>query len=127
MNGVLIGRHIEDHIKARYQLKESQIGFDGNLNGLEIEIKGCMPIHKNGVNPNGTDRVTKGRFWIDNDAHRILLERRGFYIFVVYYMSGAIPTIIEYQYMSAWAVNKLINSGDNTKIRYDRIFSVKKG
>lgn len=121
MNAQSIGKFIENYIKERFKLHDSKIGFDGCCNGREYEIKGCIPTHKNGVNRNGRDRITKGRFWIDNDAHKLLLERKGFYIFVIYYMAGGLPTILEYTYKSALAVNKLIKTGANTKIRYDII------
>lgn len=122
MNAQSIGDKIERSIKIIEKLCDDDGGFDAAFNKIPIEIKGCLRTHKNGVNRNGTDRVTTGRFWIDNEAHRVLLERKGFYIFVIYYMAGAVPTILKYEYKSALAVNKLIKTGSNTKIRYDRIF-----
>lgn len=123
MNAQSIGDKIERSIKTVEKLEDDNGGFDAAFGKIPIEIKGCIRVHKNGVNRNGKDRITKGRFWIDNKAHRLLLKRRGFYIFVIYYMVGEMPTILEYEYKSAYAVNKLIKPGDNTKIRFDRIFT----
>ena len=116
------GKFVEEHIKARYQLKESASGFDGSLNGLEIEIKGCIPIHKNGVNHNGRDRITKGRFWIDNQAHRLLLDEKGLYVFVLYSSNGNYVAVLRICKLFAFEVDYMVIKGDNTKIRYDRIF-----
>lgn len=127
MNPKSIGERIENTIKLIEELNDDKGGFDACLDNNPIEIKGCMKVHKNGCNPNGKDRITKGRFWIDNRAHKILLERKGFYIFVIYYMAGEMPTISKYTYKSAKAVDKLINLSENTKIRYDRIFPDYKG
>jgi hypothetical protein len=122
MNVNKTGEMIEKAIKRIEKLIDDEGGFDAAFNKIPIEIKGCLKVHKNGVGLNGKEKVTKGRFWIDNNAHRILLERKGFYIFAIYYMSFETPTILEYEYKSASAVNRLIKSGDNTKIRYDVIF-----
>jgi hypothetical protein len=116
------GKYIEDHIKSRYSLKDSKLGFDGNLNGLEIEIKGCIPIHKNGVSVYGKDRITKGRFWIDNRAHKLLLAEKGLYIFVVYKIYRKEVFLMKILNLFAFEIDFMINGGDNTKIRYDRIF-----
>jgi len=122
MNVNKIGGMIENTIKMVENLIDDDGGFDAAFNTIPIEIKGCIKVHRNGKGINGKDKLTKGRFWIDNDAHRILLERKGFYIFVIYYMRDKNPVILEYTYKSANQVNRLIKSGDNTKIRYDIIF-----
>lgn len=113
---------IEKAIIGEEKLLNDEGGFDAAFNAIPIEIKGCIRVHKNGVGLKGQERVTKGRFWIDNDAHRILLERKGFYIFVIYQMIGKEPFINKYVYKSAKEVSKWIKSGDNTKIRYDIVF-----
>lgn len=122
MNAQSIGKFIENHIKERFSLKDSEIGFDGSCNGWEYEIKGCMPIHKNGVNRNGRDRITKGRFWIDNYAHTLLLKEKGIYIFVLYVRNDKKIVTLRTRFMGASEVQKLIKPGDNTKIRFDLIF-----
>jgi hypothetical protein len=116
------GKFVEEHIKARYQLKESELGFDGSFNNMEVEIKGCIPIHKNGVNRNGRDRITKGRFWIDNYAHKLLLNEKGLYVFVLYSTNGSYTEVLRTCKLFAFEVDYMINKGDNTKIRYDLIF-----
>jgi len=116
------GRYVEELIKTQYSLKDSQLGFDGNLNGLEIEIKGCIPIHKNGVNLNKKDRITKGRFWIDNHAHKLLLKEKGLYVFVLYESYGYAIQKLRSRNMFAFEVDYMIIKGSNTKISYDRIF-----
>lgn len=127
MNVRNIGRKIENTIKIIEKLEDDDGGFDASYNNIPVEIKGCLESHKNGVDYKGRDRVVKGRFWIDNNAHRILLERRGFYIFVIYHMIGMMPIIRRYTYMSVLTIDRQIKSGDNTKIPYDRIFPDYKG
>ena len=122
MNTNNIGRFIEEHIKAKYSLEESERGFDGSLNGLEIEIKGCLHLHKNGVSPKGTNKITKGRFWIDNDSHRLLLKEGGMYVFVLYRRSGHSIGILRVSNVFAFEIDYWINKEGNTKIAYDRIF-----
>lgn len=122
MNAQSIGKFIEEHIKERFGLKDSKIGFDGCSDSHEYEIKGCIPTHKNGVNRNGTDRVTTGRFWIDNYAHKLLLKERGIYIFVLYIRHDDKLVTLRTRFMPAHEVQKLIKTGDNTKIRFDKIF-----
>lgn len=122
MNAQSIGQRIENHVKVRFNLIDSKIGFDGCSNSHEYEIKGCIPTHKNGVNRNGRDRITKGRFWIDNYAHRLLLKERGIYIFVLYIRVDKEIIVIRTRFMPAHEVQNLIKAGDNTKIRYDLIF-----
>lgn len=123
MNAQSIGKFIEDYIKERFELEDSKIGFDGSCNGWEYEIKGCVPTHKNGVNTNGIDRITKGRFWIDNYAHSLLLKEHGVYIFVLYVRNDKKIVTLRTRFMTALEVQKLIKHGANTKIRYDLIFS----
>ena len=122
MNAQSIGKFIENNIKKQFKLKDSKIGFDGFYNGYEYEIKGCIPTHKNGVNRNGRDRITKGRFWIDNYAHRLLLKERGVYIFVLYVRCESQVVTLRTRFMPAREVQKLIKAGNNTKIRFDKIF-----
>ena len=116
------GKFVEDHIKARYQLKESKLGFDGTFNNMEIEIKGCISVHKNGVNRKGKDRITKGRFWIDNHAHKLLLDEKGLYVFVLYSTNNNYVAVLRTCKLFAFEVDYMIAKGNNTKIRYDRIF-----
>jgi hypothetical protein len=122
MNANRIGEYIEEQVKARYGLVDSELGFDGWACGKEYEIKGCIPTHKNGVTQYGKDRVTKGRFWIDNSAHRLLLDVNGMYIFVLYTWSGEKVITLRTRFMPAREVQKIIKPGDNTKIRYDILF-----
>jgi len=122
MNVAYLGEYIEKHIKARYTLDESKLGFDGNLNGLEIEIKACIPIHKNGSDSKGRERTTKGRFWIDNHAHKLLLKEKGMYIFVLYIRTGETVIIKRVVNKFAFEIDYMIKTGDNTKLRYDLLF-----
>lgn len=123
MNCNHIGKYIEDKVKTQFKLSDSEIGFDGYACGVEYEIKGCVPVHKNGVSLYGKDRVTKGRFWIDNDAHRLLLDVNGMYIFVLYMRAEDKVITLRTRFMSVKEVQKLIKPGENTKIRYDLIFA----
>lgn len=116
------GKFVEDYIKVRYNLKESKLGFDACFNKMEIEIKGCIPIHKNGVNRNGRNRITKGRFWIDNGAHKLLLDEKGLYVFVLYSSNGNYLSVLRICKLFAFEVDYMIIKGGNTKIRYDLIF-----
>jgi len=132
MNVAYLGEYIEKYIKAEYTLDDSKLGFDGRLNKLEVEIKACnkleveikacIPIHKNGSTNKGKERTTKGRFWIDNHAHKLLLEERGLYIFVLYIRTGDTVIIKSVINKFAFEINHMINTGDNTKIRYDLLF-----
>lgn len=122
MNVQQIGQRIESNIRLLEGLHLDETGFDACFNKTPIEIKGCTRFHRNGCNRKGQDTLTKGRFWIDNEAHKILLKRKGFYVFVLYRMGDTLPLILKYEYMSAKAVDKLIKEGANTKIRYDVIF-----
>lgn len=117
------GNRIEKAIKLAYNLTDDEFGFDASLNGISVEIKGCMLIHKNGMSCNGREKTTKGRFWIERDSHRLLLDRRGLYIFAVYEMSGDVLIIRSTDVLSAKFINRMIGAGDNTKIRYDLIFN----
>lgn len=123
MNARHIGNYIEEQVKIRYGLGDSELGFDGQACGKEYEIKGCIPTHKNGASQYGKDRITKGRFWIDNNAHRLLLDVNGMYIFVLYTRTGDKVVSLRVRFMPAKEVQKLIKTGDNTKIRYDIIFA----
>lgn len=122
MNSANIGLRIENAIKRIEKLEDDANGFDASYGNIPIEIKGCLMEHKNGVDYKGKDRTTKGRFWIDNEAHRMLFYNKGFYIFAVYYMTDVAPIILKYRYMTALKVDDLIKSGNNTKIPYNMIF-----
>lgn len=122
MNARVNGERVEEIVRGKYCLKESKEGFDACFNGSEIEIKACRALHFNGVSVEGKQRVTKGRFWIDNSAHKLLLELRGLYIFAVYTGSDETLKVNDTLVLTATEVNKMIIEGENTKIRYDRIF-----
>lgn len=115
------GNRVERAMRSAYHLEDDGFGFDGSLNGISVEVKGCLLIHKNGVDGKGREKTTKGRFWIERDSHRLLLDRRGLYIFVVYEMIEDMLIIRSTDLLSAKFVNRMIGAGDNTKIRYDLI------
>lgn len=124
MNSQNVGRRIENTIVAVESLTEDTGGFDGSKNGFPIEIKGCLKVHQNGSDYKRKPKTTVGRYWIDNNAHRILLERKGSYIFVIYEEREERAFITDYGYVKASKVNPYIGKGENTKIRWDRIFGV---
>lgn len=118
-----IGDKIEKMVKDIYKLADSNIGFDACYEGTQVEIKACKSVHQNGVNRNGKDRVTKGRFWINNRNHQLLLNEGGFYAFVLYNPTTVTPADLNIKWVSAPLLTPLIGKRDNTKIRYDRIFT----
>ena len=122
MNVRYIGEEIEEIIKDANGLDEDELGFDASYHGFPIEIKGCIPTHQNGASSDGKYRTTKGRFWIDNRAHKSLLEHLGSYIFVLYETPNDEVKVLKTSLCSAFEVDKMITTGKNTKIRYDRIF-----
>ena len=116
------GLFIEEMTIRRFNLDKSNIGFDASYNGVEIEIKACAVNHKNGVTLKGVQKQTKGRFWIDNHAHRILLDEKGLYLFALYVEDATSFTVIRRAKMFAFELNRYISNGNNTKIRYDLLF-----
>ena len=122
MNAKANGEAIEQIIKDMYYLAEDTIGFDAVREGRPVEIKGCLPQHWNGVDSKGNARLAKGRFWIDNRAHRLLLKEDGIYIFVVYKEIATRLKLIGTKVIDASSLDKWIGNGDNTKIRYDWVF-----
>lgn len=116
-----IGAETERMIKDMYNLDESDIGFDACYEGCQVEIKGCKAVHQNGVNSNGKSRVTKGRFWINNRNHQLLLKEEGIYAFVLYNPTKDAPVNLNIRWVPAFILTPMIGKGDNTKIRYDRI------
>ena len=122
MNSRHIGDRIERDVIDRYKLTESEDGFDASFIGLPIEIKGCKRIHRNGVTRHGKEGITKGRFWIDNEAHKLLVKLGGLYIFAVYQTDRFNNLNLNTRCIAAYKVDRLIIAGDNTKIRYDVLF-----
>lgn len=122
MNVKSIGDKIEKRVSALLRLDESKKGFDGSLYGMEVEVKGCIRIHSNGMSRCGEPSITSGRFWIDNYKHRLLLEEDGVYAFALYIRDERDVMITDMVIRSAQWVNDHIGGGDNTKIRYDKVF-----
>lgn len=116
------GKQIEMMISDLLNLGESRLGFDGTLGDDEVEIKSTKALHKNGVDRNGSHVSTAGRFWIDNEAHRILRGESGWYIFVIHDSYSYPIEIAGIRIMRAKDVHEMITPGANTKIRFDRIF-----
>lgn len=127
MNVRSIGDKVEEATRVLLQVTKSKIGFDACMLGMEIEIKGCEPCHKNGYNSNGRQRYTQGRFWIDNAAHRVLLDEDGVYVFAVYRRLGVGVQILLTCVKTAGQVNPLIGEGENTKIPIYKLFDGYKG
>lgn len=122
MNSRMIGEAVEAKIRNDYNLIEDKNGFDAAMGIYPIEIKACRISHLNGVDKNLKQISTKGRFWIDNYNHRRLLESKGIYIFAVYQILDDKLVIIESKVYKAVVIDTIISDGDNTKIRYDRLF-----
>lgn len=122
MNSKHIGDRIERDVIDHYNLAESEDGFDASFIGLPVEIKGCKRMHRNGITRHGKEGITKGRFWIDNAAHKLLVKLGGLYIFAVYQTDYFNNLELNMRCITAYQVNKLIIAGDNTKIRYDVLF-----
>lgn len=121
MNLNRIGERVEEVIKNAYNLSDDHRGFDASFCTTPIEIKSCARRHLNGLNSRGEQNYTKGRFWIDNKAHKLLLAEDGLYYFVLYRYSRESLKIIRVRTHTARYINSMINKGSNTKIRYDRI------
>ena len=117
----LAGLQIEGLIKRLFKLEESRCGFDASWNGQEVEIKSCIKWHRNGIGRSGKQNRTRGRFWIDNRAHKLLLEQKGFYIFVLYEKEDSFLKINEIRILSAKLVDEYIGEGKNTKLAWNKV------
>ena len=122
MNSFYTGKMVEERIIDEFNLQTDSNGFDGCDKGKIIEIKGCLPYHSNGINEKGEDRRCKGRFWIDNQKHLLLSRLKGEYIFVLYEWFNKELYFIGVRRIKAKHIQNMITEGDNSKIRYDRIF-----
>lgn len=123
MNTNRIGREIEACISGIDGFSDSKMGFDMVYGDTEIEVKGCCKLHKNGCNRGLKPTFTKGRFWICNRSHKLLVEEKGKYIFVLYKIINKEIKWLNTKVINASLITKRIKTGDNTKIRYDLIFT----
>ena len=121
MNQSFNGMEIERYIKRLFKLKESLYGFDASWNGQEVEIKSCVKWQRNGIGRNGKQNWCRGRYWIDNRAHKLLLDQRGLYIFVLYEEINCHIWINQIQIVNAIHINPLIGKGKNTKIYWNKV------
>jgi len=116
------GLEVERLIIKKYPLEDDTKGFDATYLNVPVEIKSCLLYHSNGLTPAGSQRRARGRFWIDNDNHRLLLNENGLYIFVLYKVVNDHIVIIDEVLLKASYINKYVNSEGNTKINWKYLF-----
>jgi len=79
------GEHAEEIAQKLYGLEIDRTNFiDGKYNGKPIEIKSCQEWQRNGI------RRCRGRFVLSRSQHNELIEKGGYYLFIVQLEGGGI-------------------------------------